>query len=101
MSILFDRPTHLSGEPRYEVDCTFLAAHGRFMFLTEPAFPTSLWVIFVATPWNRITIIPGILPSTLRASFNCLNRSRRFIPRRCALTCTPKNAHPTPSNHRF
>ena len=160
MYILFVRLIHLLGDLRYEVDCTFLVAHGRYMFQTEPgrdcscnlsAFPTSMWVtfppprmgkcrrgmdaqerptsavqgctnaaiagrkraamwvIFVATPWNRITIIPGILPSTLRASFNCLNRSRRFIPRRCALcrdarvsqsqdvlerplTCTPQNA---------
>ena len=99
MSILFIRPTHLLSEPRYEVDCTFWEAQA-----------------IVATPWNRITIIPGILPSTLRASFNCLNRSRRFIPRRCApcmdaqvsqaqdvqerpSTCTPQNAHSTPSNH--
>ena len=41
MCILFDRSFHLLGEPHYEVDCTLLAAHGRFMFLTEPAFPTS------------------------------------------------------------
>ena len=65
MYILLIKPTHLLGQPRYEVDCTFLAAHGRFMFLTEPAFPTSavqgctnaaiagskgaaMWVTFVA-----------------------------------------------------
>ncbi len=32
----------------------------------------------VATPWNGTT-----------------------IPRRCALPCTPKTAHSTPSNYRF
>jgi len=71
MFILLIKPTHLLGDTHYEVDCTFWVVHGRFMFQTEPAFPTSMWVTFVATPWNRITIIPDILSSTLRASFRC------------------------------
>jgi hypothetical protein len=86
MMICFDQDIQPLGEPRYRLNGTPTAAIHRFMFLTEPVFPTSMWVNGVTTPWNRITIIPGILPSTLRASFRCLNRSRRFNPR---LWCVP------------
>ena len=89
---------HPLDESRYGLNGTPTAAHCR-----------------VPTPWNRITIIPVILPSTLRASYRCLNRSRRFIPRRRVLyrevpmsqaqdaqerplLCTPMDAPFNPSN---
>jgi hypothetical protein len=82
--VCFNQMIHLLAELHYRLNGTSLTAHSRFMFLTESAFPTSLWVSSVATPWNRITIIPGFLPFTLRASSRFSNRSRRFSQRRCA-----------------
>jgi hypothetical protein len=95
MSILIVRPIHVLGESRYEVDCTFLAAHGQFMFQTEQAFPTSLWVIFVATHWNRITI-PGRCALCRDAR---VSQAQDVLER--PSTCTSKNAHSTPSNRGF
>jgi hypothetical protein len=112
MVICFDLHHHPLGEPRYGLNGTPTGAIHRFMFLTEPVFPTSMWVNGVTPesraflhnrlvqcahpcipvrfgephPWNRFTIIPDILSSTLRASYRCLNRSRRFNPR---LRCVP------------
>jgi hypothetical protein len=109
--ICFDLHLDPLGEPRYGLNATPTAAIHRFMFLTEPVFPTSMWVNGVTPdgcaflhnrlvqgahpcvpvwfgephPWNRITIIPDILSSTLRVSYHGLNRSRRFNPRRCVL----------------
>jgi hypothetical protein len=93
----FNLMHHLVGESRYGLNSTPTAMHNgvapdnRVVLHDRPAQGTHPWVSVRFSephPWNRITIIPGILPPTFRASLCCLNRSKQFIPRRCALLCT-------------